>query len=139
LSSGYTGLTQSSGVSLYTSSRSGYQYIVQFDTVLGDLPSLTVSTAKLHDSSNAPAFARVTSCDRFYRQLVTTSGDTPLSGSFTLSTFGQETIYLSYDASASQVKIALEDLNDVYAVNVRRSGPSPNNGYEWTIQFVSNE
>ena len=89
------------------------------------------------DSAGSQAFAKVTSCDGNYRQLITTSSGSSLSGSFTLQIFGQNTIYLSFDASAAQMKLALEELNGVFGVNVHRSGPFAFNTYQWTVEFVS--
>jgi hypothetical protein len=69
-----------------------------------------------------------------------TEGKAPLSGSFKLS-FREDTIANSttasipFDASAAVMKARLEALESIDTVDVARTGPASDNGYEWTVTF----
>lgn len=63
-------------------------------------------------------------------------GPTGLAGGFTLEFRGNTTAFIPYNASAVDVKKALEDLDTIHEVNVFRSEPSSINEYTWQIEFV---
>merc|ERR1719498_647734 len=44
---------------------------------------------------------------------------------------------IPYDATESQMKSALEATNGIGSVMVKRSGPSIQRGYTWTITFLT--
>lgn len=60
-----------------------------------------------------------------------------MNGNFTVSFRGNATSSIPYNASAQQMKAALESLDTVNFVNVARSDPSSINGYTWTVELVS--
>jgi len=59
-----------------------------------------------------------------------------LMGGFKLQWRGNTTKFINHNATADDVKFALEDLNVINYVNVLRSEPSTIGGYTWTIEFV---
>lgn len=60
-----------------------------------------------------------------------TDGNT-LSGSFVI----EASVPILFDASAADMKLALEAMDWVGTVQVTRSGPSAQRGYAWTITFL---
>jgi hypothetical protein len=90
ISSGYTGST-SSRVPLYSNARDAYQYIISFDSNLGDIPAMTVDASNLKEN-NIASFAYVTACDQYITQLVQTTSSSAISGTFSLE-MGGEVIY----------------------------------------------
>jgi hypothetical protein len=70
-------------------------------------------------------------------QVITTSADGAMGGTFALSFRGHRSNDVAADASAETVKSALEDLPTVGKVNVSRTGPT-NFGYSWTVRFLTN-
>lgn len=62
-------------------------------------------------------------------------GRSPLSGQFRLEWRNETTRPLRYDASAAEVEAALEELEVIEGVSVRRFGPSPSRGYDWVVTF----
>ena len=61
---------------------------------------------------------------------------TGVAGKFSLELRGNTTGYIRYDATAAQMKAALEALPVINAVNVKRSKGTRLNEYTWTIEFV---
>jgi hypothetical protein len=59
-----------------------------------------------------------------------------LSGYFQLEYQGNITSFLSYNATAEEVKEALEALPTIGLVNVTRTGPSFIQGYSWIIEIL---
>ena len=106
--------TQPFGVRIRLISVSGYQYIVQFDTDIGDLPALVVDGANLiaGDGGNATK-AIVTACDWQRRQTIITSATSHLNGTFYLSYRGARTRDLPYNANSSEVESELNKLDTV--------------------------
>ena len=81
-------------------------------------------------------------------QRVTTHASSFLEGSFTLTFRGQTTQAIEHDASAQDMKRALESLKTIGRVSISRpqghpmpkhneSGPTPVNGYTWFVTFLS--
>lgn len=64
-------------------------------------------------------------------------GPKGIAGYFQLEWRGNTTEKLYANASADDVKNALEKLPVINFVNVNRSLPSPINGYTWTVEFMS--
>ena len=135
LSGGYSGPTALT-VPLYRNSPDGYQYIVRFDSNLGDLPAITVDASNLYEGDQ-PSHAYVTSCDQYLNQLIRTSGSSSLSGTFTLQMGSEITSHLAFDVSAHDMEKALELLSDIYTVSVLRSKLSSIGTYSWLVTFVS--
>jgi hypothetical protein len=134
LSSPYS-LDTNTAVSVYTHPRSGYQYIVTFESNLGDLPALEVDGTLLFDVLNMNASVTVTSCDLLTYQVVRTSAASAIGGTFYLSMNGDRTQDLQNDVNATVMKEALEKFEGIYNVDITRSGPWANGGYDWTVIF----
>lgn len=62
-------------------------------------------------------------------------GRSPLTGHFQLAWRNETTAPLRYDATANQMEAALEALEMIEDVTVRRFGPSPSRGYDWVVTF----
>ena len=60
-----------------------------------------------------------------------------MNGNFTLSFRENTTSHIAFNASADDMKAALESLDVVNFVNVERSEASDINGFTWTIEFIS--
>jgi hypothetical protein len=60
-----------------------------------------------------------------------------LNGNFTLTFRENTTSPILYDATASEMKAALEELPTINYVNVERSDASAINGFTWEVEFVS--
>jgi hypothetical protein len=82
LSSAYTGLSEEDA-SVCNQPRTGYQYIVTFNSNLGDLPSLKLDGLLLCNSTYSNGTAMLTSCDRLKYQVV--QMDAPRASSATPS------------------------------------------------------
>ena len=46
---------------------------------------------------------------------------------------------ISHDASESEMKTALESLDNIHSVSVLRSGPDSQGGYEWKVTFLPSD
>merc|ERR1719502_276402 len=75
---------QLTSVQLYKHGKAGYQYIITFDSNLGDLPDLSVLST-LVDSSGADAKVKLTACNSREEQVVDTSASTSINGTFYLT------------------------------------------------------
>jgi hypothetical protein len=60
-----------------------------------------------------------------------------ISGNFTLTFRGDRSIYIPYNADARTLTTALEDLDTIGQVDVTRSVADENNGYTWTVTFLT--
>ena len=63
-------------------------------------------------------------------------GSSPIAGTFTVSYGGAYSTDIPFDASAAQMKAALEALSSLGQVGVSRD--DTNNGFKWTVSFVQN-
>jgi hypothetical protein len=112
------------------STSGGYTWSVTFGDA-GDLPELALAEAQeLTGDSATVSFS------------TTTTGTSPLGGSFTLSFVHggvtQTTSSLQHDASAAEMKGALETLANVGTVRVSRSSANPQGGYAWSVTYMGN-
>ena len=108
------------------SNRNGYQYIVSFDSILGDMPSLGVDGSLLEGDD---ATIEVTSCDWNIRQTLHATGD----GSFYLVYGSEETRLLSVDATAQELEdVILGDISLIHDVSVSQQGSK-----SWAIHLKS--
>ena len=130
----YSGQTSSS-VPLFYQPNSSFQYVITFDSMLGDVPGLSIDTSSLYTSNGAPAFGSVTSCEKYIMQIVQTSASGPFNGTFFLQLGTSLTWHLSYNASANEVQAAIQSLGGVYRVQVSRSVGL--NSFTWVITFIS--
>ena len=127
--------------------RNGYQYVVEFDSNLGDLAALIVDGSNLKPNNlsttaaaNHNATASIVSCDWYVEQKIRTSAAAQIGGSFYIRFKGDRTMDLAWDIGAAQMKAALETLDSVHAATVREiNGPYVNGGYKWTVRLDSIE
>jgi len=106
--------------------RNGYQYIVSFDSILGDLPSLDVDGTLLEGDD---ATIEVTSCDWNVHQNLDAIG----KGHFYLVYGSEETRLLSVDATAQEVEDAiLGDISVIQDLSVSQQGSK-----SWGIHLKS--
>ncbi|KAG5186906.1 hypothetical protein JKP88DRAFT_156261, partial [Tribonema minus] len=97
-------------------------YTVTFVDPVGDVPPMAVT------GLSGGATALVTQ---------ETRGEFPVSGTFTLSFRGAYTDDIAVDATAAQVKAALEDLSTVTSVHVVRAAATV--GYTWWVTFTGDQ
>ncbi|GMH48108.1 hypothetical protein TL16_g00218 [Triparma laevis f. inornata] len=141
VSGAYSGASATGVDMLYqdvaTGTYKGYQYIVTFDSNLGDLEALTVDSTSL---TGAGADVTVTSCNWYVYQTVTTdsTGADPngdIGGTFYLAYNGETTADLSYAISDADLVTALEGLDSIYSVSVTATTPDVENAQSWKITF----
>ena len=118
--------------------RNGYQYIVTFDHVLGDVPSLDVNGALLEgDAANV----EVTSCDwNVYQTLRThATGSSPIEGYFYLAYGTEQTRMLrASGTSAEELKHAiLSDITCIHSLSVTHEQDHGLGTSSWTIHLKS--
>jgi len=101
-----------------------YVYQVTFPPTMGDVPQMTVVSSSL-----TPVPTAVASTSTLVQGNV-------IGGTFRLQFEGQTTSSLAYDASANDVRLALEGLSTLGVVVVSRTGPDYQNGYAWTVTFA---
>jgi len=104
--------------------KGSYLWTVTFATRLGNIPQLT-----LRDSSLTGTGATV--------ELATVRDQNLLGGTFRLEFGGYTTAALPHDATGGEVASALEALSTIDSVDVYRTGPTDQGGYNWTVTFTS--
>jgi hypothetical protein len=102
---------------------------ITFPSVAGSMALLTCDVGMLRPQASRDARCRV------YRKQA--SNSRKLAGSFALALNGETTSLLPYDATAAQVRDALQALASVGAVSVARSGPNWGKGFRWDVTFQS--
>ena len=60
-----------------------------------------------------------------------------LGGTFALTLLGHKSPPIPYNAEQTTMKSSLELMDNIGTVDVLRSGPTPEGGYDWTITFTS--
>ncbi|KAH8049146.1 hypothetical protein JL722_12147 [Aureococcus anophagefferens] len=125
--------------------RAAYRYVVTFDTLLGDLPTMAATPPSIKFTT------AVTYCERYRYQTIKTSDNNAnatagdmINGTFMLEYRGASTRQLPHDVTMSALETALEDdLPGVYSASVlERHGPFARNEYKWLAgrlgaQFVA--
>lgn len=114
-------------VSKLTIDASNFAYLVTFPESMGNVPLMKVHTGALTPKGTASA------------DISTEAEGNVVSGSFRLSFGGETTESLSSQATASEVRQALEALNTVGEVVVERSAIDNQMGYRWTVTFISSQ
>ena len=121
LSSSYKGESQSS-VNIYQHgtklNRNGYQYIVAFDSTLGDIPQLNVDGSLLEGNESS---IRITSCDTNENQMLNflPESSSPIGGDFYLIYDNERTRFLNADCSAEELRdVILSDIPSIYSIFV---------------------
>jgi hypothetical protein len=94
-------------------------YSVRFISPVGDVPTLEIE----ENSVSVDVLESV-------------KGVSPIQGTYTILFEGQYTDDLAFDASAADVKSALESLSTVNIVGVYREDMG--NGFKWTVSFTQN-
>jgi len=62
----------------------------------------------------------------------------PISGDFVLGFDGQWTAYMPHNVSSEAMTLALEEMETVGKVKVKRYGPDENYSYTWDVTFLTN-
>jgi len=140
LSSPYLGESDASA-NIYqhgtSQNRKGYQYIISFDAVLGDLPKLGVNGNLLEgDDANI----KVTSCDwNVYQSLRTqATSSSPIEGYFYLTYGDEQTRWLSVSTSADELKNAiLSDITSIHSLSVTHEQDYGSGANSWVIYLMS--
>ena len=78
-----------------------------------------------------------TSSDRRGSGIQSRTGN-ELGETFTLTLRGHTTDPIEFNAADTTMKTRLEALPNIGTVDVKRSAPSPDLGYTWTVSFLSN-
>eukprot|EP00970_Alexandrium_tamarense_P002964 scaffold427_cov103-Alexandrium_tamarense.AAC.19 len=140
LSSSYLGESDTSA-SIYQHgtplNRKGYQYIVSFDSSLGDLPAMQVD-GDLMDGDDATI--QVTSCDWNVRQSLQlyATAIAPIEGHFYLTYKGEQTRLMSVDVSDEEIAEAITtDISGIHSASVSRDQDYRVGAKSWTIQLLS--
>ena len=109
----------------------GYEWTIEFTSDMndGDIDILVADTTSL----------TVSSTDGEANINITATDGNELSGSFTLEYGGSVTDNINFNATSSEFKAALEDLNSIPAgtISVSRTGPDGELAYSWTVTFLS--
>jgi hypothetical protein len=127
----------------YADSSGACSWRVTFDTKAGDLPLLkaAVYDASVNTSVNTSTLTFATSStNKGVTVTISESQDgtsSAISGNFSLTFRGARTYYLPYDADAREVEQALEALDTISDVEVYRSSADENNGYTWSVTFLT--
>ena len=119
------------------SNRKGYQYIVSFDSDLGDFPSLSVDGSLLEGQNAA---IKVTSCDRNVSQKLEllATGPDMVVGHFYLQYRGEKTRLLSVGLTADELSHAItSDISSIHEVFVTEEQDYPYGGKSWIIWLHS--
>jgi len=95
--------------------RLGYQYIVSFNSNLGDIEPLSIDGSTL---TGANAYANVISCNENIHQTVTILGGDTLAGYYYLTYAGEKTTRLYPYFNATMIKAALEETSKLHSVTV---------------------
>lgn len=99
----------------------GHTYLVTFPASMKDVPPIEVHLSDLPVSVSTIENANL------------------LYGYFRLEFDGEQTDPISSSADESEMQTALEKLDSVGFVSVSRSFSDDQNGYSWTIQFLSDK
>jgi hypothetical protein len=112
----------------------GYQYIITFDSNLGDLSSLSAKSSL----TGAGAAVSVYSCDWNVYQTIqlSTSDNAQISGTFYLEYNGETTDYLDWDISEADLMSALTGFSSVHSVAVTKTS-GVNGANSWAVTFIS--
>ena len=105
----------------------GYQWTITFDTSLGNIPQLYMYTQSLSGSGATVLIDTIK------------QGNVLSSGFFKLQYCSSITNAIGFNATATDMQKALEALNSTQSIQVSRSAPDPQNGFKWTIVFLSVE
>uniref|UniRef100_K3WF50 Titin n=1 Tax=Globisporangium ultimum (strain ATCC 200006 / CBS 805.95 / DAOM BR144) TaxID=431595 RepID=K3WF50_GLOUD len=142
LSSPYFGATNTA-TSVYKQAapKTGYTYLVKFDSELGDLPSIVMDPSALSVTGLGTVTTKVTACDTRRTQKLQTTANTQLSGTFYVSyrRDTNRTPMLSWNVDEATLSRALEYLEGLHTVSVSAPVPGLNGGFTWMITLVSTE
>lgn len=129
-------LAAASAVAVYRQPKTGYQYVVSFDSVLGDAPAFVVDPSKLVTVGGV-ATAAVTACDHLTTQSIRTasSGGT-VGGTFYLQVNGARTPDLPYNVSGAAMQASLEAIDGLYSASVARAAAAAG-AHVWVVTLVS--
>jgi hypothetical protein len=115
-------------------------WLVTFDSNAGNLPLMTVT---VYNAPNGVSHSTTAASAALAGVTVAITEITPgtastISGNFALSFMGERSVYVPYNADARTVQNILEELTTIGKVTVERSSVDENNGYTWTVTFLTN-
>jgi hypothetical protein len=116
---------------------------VTFDTNTGNLDLLTVGVydanhTSVVNSTNVVFGSTSTRHGIIVGITEVTAGDSvAIAGNFALSYMGSRSVYLPYNVSSYALKTALQMLDTIGQVDVTRSFADENNGYTWSVTFLT--
>jgi hypothetical protein len=102
-----------------------YAYLVTFPVSMGDVPQMKVHYTALQPAGTATS------------AVTTVTEGNIVGGTFKLSFEGKTTESISCDATADDVRVALEKLSTIGTVQVTRSQIDYQQAYKWTVTFSS--
>jgi hypothetical protein len=116
------------------------EYLVTFDTLAGsNIELMQVALRVGASKGETPATTFVLSDHaRAEVSRVVQGTSAALGGFFSLSFGKEETYFLPHDATARAVEQALEGLKPILEVSVSRSPADENDGYSWSVTFLTN-
>jgi len=112
-------------VTIGSSTADTVKYLVTFPVEMGNVPLMVAHTDKLEPIGVADVVIK------------TEVEGNILSGSFRLTFKNETTSDISFDATSVDMKLALEAIPSIGALEVTRSASDVQRGYEWTIEFIS--
>ena len=117
--------------------RKGYQYILSFDAVLGDLPKMDVSGALLEGND---AMIEVISCDwNVHQNLRTHATSTAIiEGYFYLAYGTEQTRVMNVGTSAEELRnVIISDITSIHSLTVIHEQDHGLGANSWTIHLMS--
>jgi len=103
-------------------------WTITFETNAGTLPTLIANDIDLTPGGGGATIVASS---------LQSGTSSTVSGMYTVEFDGQKTGYLDSDITAIKLKSALEALTSIGTVDVIRSDADENNGYTWTVTFLT--
>jgi hypothetical protein len=107
----------------------GWVWSITFSPALGDVPTLKLGDASALTGNGATVTFNDAGLNHRSANLI--------GGGFRLTFDGYTTELIAHDASAGKLAEALQHLQTIESVDVARSGPDDQGGYQWTVTFTS--
>jgi hypothetical protein len=102
----------------------GNVYTVKFLDPVGDVPDLVANVTQPYNNGKLQAV--------YVDEVL--KGYSPLDGTFTVAYEGEYSMDVDFDASAAEMKVALEAINTIDEVDVQRENLG--SGFRWTVTFT---
>ena len=124
-----------------------FQYVIYFDTAIGDAPNISVDTTNLLGSDDEwdvtammnGKFSHINmGSPQLEIQQIILQSDEPLAeghASFFLTFKGKRTNSISWDADSAELQAELDLLSTVGDISISLDIDTPNNARSWTVTF----